>query len=132
MMCLFLNAYFINILISFSLSLKSIGPAPQWCSFLDSITEELEESNQNAGNLFLIFNNLNIPNILAFKNAFFILRTSNYPNYCQLSIFISRLINIDCFSLLKKKGGSKICQFDSITEKLEEFTQKAVNLFFIL
>ncbi|XP_054717941.1 nucleolar protein 10-like [Uloborus diversus] len=28
--------------------IPSIGPAPQWCSFLDSITEELEESKQDA------------------------------------------------------------------------------------
>lgn len=28
--------------------IPSIGPAPQWCSFLDSITEELEESKENV------------------------------------------------------------------------------------
>lgn len=28
--------------------IPSIGPAPKWCSFLDRITEELEESNENA------------------------------------------------------------------------------------
>ncbi len=25
--------------------LPSLGPAPRWCSFLDSLTEELEESS---------------------------------------------------------------------------------------
>jgi ribosome biogenesis protein ENP2 len=25
--------------------LQSLGPAPQWCSFLDSLTEELEEKH---------------------------------------------------------------------------------------
>lgn len=28
--------------------IPSIGPAPRWCSFLDRITEELEESNENT------------------------------------------------------------------------------------
>ena len=28
--------------------IPSIGPAPKWCSFLDRITEELEESNENT------------------------------------------------------------------------------------
>jgi ribosome biogenesis protein ENP2 len=28
--------------------IPSIGPAPKWCSFLDRITEELEESNDNT------------------------------------------------------------------------------------
>lgn len=27
---------------------QSIGPAPKWCSFLDNLTEELEESNEMA------------------------------------------------------------------------------------
>ncbi|XP_054164534.1 nucleolar protein 10-like [Oppia nitens] len=28
--------------------MPSVGPAPKWCSFLDRITEELEESNENT------------------------------------------------------------------------------------
>lgn len=28
--------------------IPSLGPAPKWCSYLDSITEELEESEQPA------------------------------------------------------------------------------------
>ena len=28
---------------------QSLGPAPRWCSFLDSLTEELEEDSQPAG-----------------------------------------------------------------------------------
>ena len=28
-------------------NLQALGPAPRWCSFLDSLTEELEESDQS-------------------------------------------------------------------------------------
>ena len=28
--------------------IPSLGPAPKWCSFLDSLTEELEESSSSA------------------------------------------------------------------------------------
>lgn len=34
--------------------IPSLGPAPKWCSFLDHITEELEESKENTG--------INVPN----------------------------------------------------------------------
>lgn len=27
--------------------LQSLGPAPKWCSFLDNLTEELEENPQS-------------------------------------------------------------------------------------
>ena len=30
---------------------QSLGPAPKWCSFLDSLTEELEEDSQPVGKL---------------------------------------------------------------------------------
>lgn len=29
--------------------IPSVGPAPKWCSFLDNITEELEETDQPEG-----------------------------------------------------------------------------------
>lgn len=29
--------------------IPSLGPSPKWCSFLDNITEELEESETPAG-----------------------------------------------------------------------------------
>lgn len=32
----------------------SVGPAPKWCSFLDNITEELEESEQPDGTRFAL------------------------------------------------------------------------------
>lgn len=35
--------------------LQSLGPAPKWCSFLDSLTEELEETNQDTGLLFILY-----------------------------------------------------------------------------
>jgi ribosome biogenesis protein ENP2 len=28
--------------------LQSLGPAPKWCSFLDSLTEELEEKHMDT------------------------------------------------------------------------------------
>lgn len=28
---------------------QSLGPAPRWCSFLDNLTEELEEDQQPTG-----------------------------------------------------------------------------------
>ena len=30
-------------------SFQALGPAPRWCSFLDNLTEELEEDQQPAG-----------------------------------------------------------------------------------
>lgn len=34
-----------HFIIALYIFLQSIGPAPKWCSFLDNLTEELEESN---------------------------------------------------------------------------------------
>lgn len=41
MSILSVNNFSVNTL----LTLQSLGPAPRWCSFLDNLTEELEETN---------------------------------------------------------------------------------------
>ena len=34
--------------LTFSVSSQVLGPAPRWCSFLDNLTEELEENPEST------------------------------------------------------------------------------------
>lgn len=37
-----------NLALYIFIVLQALGPAPRWCSFLDNLTEELEENPENT------------------------------------------------------------------------------------
>lgn len=104
-----------------SFFIPSLGPAPKWCSFLESLTEELEESATPA-----IYDNYKFVTLQELQNLGLehLLGTDNIKAYMH-----GYFVEVKVWKKAFRKAASKAQAFDQIKEEQlkREFDSKAAS-----